>query len=636
VLLVNYRPEYEHRWGSKTAYSQLRLDSLPAESAQELLAALLGPDPLLAPLMQMLVKRGNPFFLEETVRTLVETGALVGQRGGYRLTRPVETLQVPTTVQTILAARIDRLPAEEKQLLQAASVIGKDVPYILLAAIADQPEQTLRQGLAHLQEAEFLYETQLFPDLEHTFKHALTHEVTYGSLLQERRRQLHAQIVTAIERLYADRLSEHVERLAHHALRGHLWDKAVRYGRHAGTRALDRSAAREALAHFDQARVALQELPESRERTEQLIDLCFEQRTALMSLGEFARLGEVLDEGRALAESLGDRRRLGWALGYQAALSSLLGEHARSIEAGENACAIAEAVGDLGLRVVANYYLGQALWFAGDPSRAADPVRTAIALVENAPLGERFGLAGLPAVHACWILAAVLAELGEFAQAIATGDKGLRIAQTAGHTYSEVLAHMGLGYAHLRHGDFAAATRVLEQGLALCRATEIRVLLPYVAAFLGSAYLASGRGADALLSLEEAVEAITAIRMLAIRSWVITFQAEAYLVLGRNAQAHKQSERAVALARDYQQRGWEAWSLKLLGDIHAREPIDVEQSGDAYRHALALATELGMRPLVAHCHFGLAKLYRQTRKREKAQEHFTTATTMYREMDMRF
>ncbi len=132
LLLVNYRPEYQHRWGSKTAYSQLRLDSLPAESAQELLAALLGPDPGLAPLMQMLVKRGNPFFLEETVRTLVETGALVGERGAYRLTRPVESLQVPATVQTILAARIDRLPPEEKQLLQAASVIGKDVPYAIL------------------------------------------------------------------------------------------------------------------------------------------------------------------------------------------------------------------------------------------------------------------------------------------------------------------------------------------------------------------------------------------------------------------------------------------------------------------------------------------------------------------------
>jgi len=173
-------------------------------------------------------------------------------------------------------------------------VVSKDVPYALLAAIAEQPEETLRRGLAHLQEAEFLYETQLFPDLEHTFKHALTHEVTYGSLLSDRRKALHAQIVAAIERLYADRVSEQMERLAQHALRGHLWDKAVRYSRQAGTRALDRSAAREALAHFEQARAALRELPESRERTEQLIDLCFEQRHALFQLGELEQADTVL------------------------------------------------------------------------------------------------------------------------------------------------------------------------------------------------------------------------------------------------------------------------------------------------------------------------------------------------------
>ena len=143
-------------------------------------------------------------------------------------------------------------------------------------------------------------------------------------------------------------------------------------------------------------RGALRELPESRERTEQLIDLCFQQRNPLYPLGELARLGEVLSEARVLAEGLGDQRRLGWVLAYQASLLSVLGEHARAIEAGERACAIAEAVGDLGLRVVANYYFGQALWLAGDLHREGDALRAVIALVQGTPLGERFGLAGLP------------------------------------------------------------------------------------------------------------------------------------------------------------------------------------------------------------------------------------------------
>ena len=262
LLLVSYRPEYEHRWGGKTYYSQLRLDTLPVESTAELLGALLGPDQGLDLLKQMLLKRGNPFFLEETVRALAETGDLVGDRGAYRLTRPVQALQVPPTVQTILAARIDRLPAEEKQLLQTASVVGKDVAYAILATIAEQPEEGLRLGLTHLQEAEFLYETRVFPDREYTFKHALTHEVAYGTLLQTRRQALHARIVEVTERLYADRMPEHLDLLSHHASRGEVWEKAVLYLRQAGEKALVRSANREAAAYFSQALVAMQNLRE--------------------------------------------------------------------------------------------------------------------------------------------------------------------------------------------------------------------------------------------------------------------------------------------------------------------------------------------------------------------------------------
>ena len=637
LLLVNYRPEYEHRWGSKTAYSQLRLDSLPAESAQQLLAALLGADSGLAPLTQMLVKRGNPFFLEETVRTLVETGALVGERGAYRLTRPVETLQVPSAVQTILAARIDRLPQEEKQLLQAASVIGKDVPYALLAAIAQQPHDTLQRRLAHLQEAEFLYETQLFPDLEHTFKHALTHEVTYGSLLQERRAMLHAQIVAAIEQLYVDRLSEYVQRLAHHALRGQLWDQAVRYNRQAGNRALDRSVLREALAHFDQARAALEELPANRRRTEQLIDLCFAHRNTLFPLGEFSRLAEVLVEARALAERLGDQRRLARSLVYQTSLRSvILGEHAGAIEAGQGACAIAEAVGDLGLRVTARYFLGQALWLAGDLRAAVETLRVAVALAKDTPPGERFGSVGLAAAVAWLWLSVVLAERGEFAGAIDAGEEALRIAQAASHSYSEVWARWSLGISHLYRGDFAQATGVLEQGLALCRAMELRLALPAVTSALGCAYLWSGRTADALPLLEEAVDGITAMGMLGFKPWPVTALAEAYLIVGRIAEAQEQAQQAAALARAHRAQGLEARALRLLGDILGYDSAHMEQAGDSYRQALALATELEMRPLVAHCHLSLGKLHGSTGEHEDARVHLATAGTLYREMDMPF
>src|SRR5262245_41644197 len=197
---------------------------------------------------------------------------------------------MPATVQAILAARIDRLTPEDKRLLQTAAVIGTEVPWPLLHAIADTPEAGLHRGLGQLQAAEFLYETSLFPEHAYTFKHALTHEVAYRSLLQERRRALHTRIVEAIEGLFADRLTEQVERLAHHAVRGEVWDKALTYGRQAGEKAQARSAYREAVVCFEQALSALTHLPEQHTTREQAIDLRLALRSALLPLGDLGRI----------------------------------------------------------------------------------------------------------------------------------------------------------------------------------------------------------------------------------------------------------------------------------------------------------------------------------------------------------
>jgi len=234
LLLVNYRHEYQHGWGSKTYYTQIRLDPLPVESAQELLGSLMGDDPGLQRSKRLLIDRteGNPFFLEECVRTLVEIGVLAGERGAYRLTKPLDTMQVPATIQAVLAARIDRLAPEDKTILQTAAVIGKDFPLALLQTVADSSEEAVQASLGRLQIAEFLYETALYPEAEYTLKHALTLEVAYNSLLHERRRMLHARIIEAFEKLYPERVADRVNWLAHHAFRGEVWGKALKYSRH--------------------------------------------------------------------------------------------------------------------------------------------------------------------------------------------------------------------------------------------------------------------------------------------------------------------------------------------------------------------------------------------------------------------
>jgi predicted ATPase len=253
----------------------------------------------------MLIARteGNPFFLEESVRTLVETGSLAGTPGAYRLVQPLQGMPVPATVQAVLAARIDRLPPEDKRLLQTAAVIGTDVPFALLRAIADAPEAALHRILAHLQAAEFLYETHLFPEQDYTFKHALTHEVAYGSLLLERRRVLHGRLVEALEEFAPERGAEQVDRLAHHALRGEVWDKAVTYCQQAGTRAFDRAAFGEAVAAFEQALQALAHLPEDGDTSVLAIELRLALGDALAALGEYGRRLAVVARGRGVSPS---------------------------------------------------------------------------------------------------------------------------------------------------------------------------------------------------------------------------------------------------------------------------------------------------------------------------------------------
>jgi class 3 adenylate cyclase/tetratricopeptide (TPR) repeat protein len=636
LLLVNYRPEYQHGWGSKTYYTQLRLDPLPPTSADEFLQALVGSDPSLAPLTQLLVARtqGNPFFLEESVRTLVETGVLVGERGAYCLVQPLEGLQVPATVQAVLAARIDRLPQEEKRLLQTAAVIGTEVPWPLLQAIADAPDEALHRGLAHVQAAEFLYETRLFPERVYTFKHALTHEVAYGGLLHERQRLLHGRIVAAIEQHYADRLTDQVERLAHHALRGEVWDKAVAYSRQAGDKAVARSANREAVACFEQALLALEHLPEGRERHEQAIDVRFGLRHALGQRLEPGRILTYLQEAEGLAQALGDQHRLGWATAYISDQFWLAGDPQRAVEVGQRTLALAGTLGDAALQVVTHLFLGRAYHGLGDYPQAMDFLRQNLVALEGELLRERFGLAGLPSVQSRTMLARCLAELGAFTEGLAHGEEGLRIAEAVNQPNSLFAACYGIGHVYLLRGEFHQALPCLERGLEVGRVWDIPLFFPVVSWTLGYVYVLAGRVSDALPLLEQRVST-DAIGIMSgtVRVWL----SEAYLRLGRLDEALALAVRGLEICRTQAQQGQQAWALRLLGEIHAhRQPPQAEPAEAAYREALVLADELGMRPLQAHCHRGLGTLYAQTGQREQAHSELSAAIDLYRAMDMTF
>jgi tetratricopeptide (TPR) repeat protein len=638
LLLVNYRPEYQHGWGSKTSYSQMRLDALPAASAEELLDALLGNDPGLAPLKQLLVKRGNPFFLEETVRTLEETKALAGERGRYRLTQPVQTIQVPATVQVILAARIDRLAPEDKRLLQSASVVGKDVAFALLQAIADLSDEALRRGLDHLQAAEFLDEAGLFPDLEFSFKHALTHEVTYGSLLQERRRALHARIVGAIEALHRERLGEQIERLAHHAFRGEVREKAVDYLRQAGLKAAARSALPDARVWFEQALDVLAALPESPSTLEQGFEIFLELRPVLNLLGEVRRVLERLREAETVAERLNDDRRRGRVWAFMMNAHSLLGELDAAFVAGARALEIAGRLEDVRLRILTTTYLEQAHFFLGDYERVVELATEDLAALPADSVYEHFGSTMAISVYARYWLVMSLAELGRFAEAAPYAAEVLQLAEPTHHAYTVGMAHHAVARLHLLKGDWAKARSLIEHGIAAFRTGNIVLNLSDAVASSAWVLAQVGEASEALTRLQEGeqlIEGHTQRGIVGFRGGSYRVLGRAGLLLGRLDEARSLGARAVKYSPSH--AGFAAHALHLLGDIAIHPDRFDAESGEAhYRKALALAEPRGMRPLVAHCHLGLGKLYRRTGKRQEAQEHLTTATTMYREMDMGF
>jgi tetratricopeptide (TPR) repeat protein len=638
LLLVSYRPVYRHPWGATTYFTLLQLENLPADGTGELLEALLGEDPGLAPLKDVLVGRGNPFFLEETVRTLVETNALEGDRGRYRLVQPVDTLEVPPTVQTLLAARIDRLPPEAKRLLQVTSVIGKDVPFALLRTIAGLPEEALRRELEDLQSAEFLYEKRLDEDLEYAFKHALTHEVTYSGLPPARRRELHAQIVSAIEMLHRDRLGEQIERLAHHALRGELREKAVAYLRQAGNKAARHSALAGARAWFEQALAILERLPEDRSTLEHAFEIRLELRPVLHQLGDIRQTLERLREAEALAGRLNDEHRRGRVCAFMTNAHVLLNDLDEALVTGSRALEIAGRLGDLRLRILTTAYLELAHHSRGEYGRVVELATENLATLPADWAYEYPGATAPRSVLDRHFLVMALAPLGRFAEAADYEAEGLRLAESTHHPFSVGMACFAAGMFHLLRGNWVRARSLIEQEIAATRTGNVVLLLPW--AIASSAWILAqlGEPSEALTQMEEGeqlLERQAASGILAHQCWGYHSLGRASLLVGHLDAAQRHGNHAVECSA--RQPGFAAYALHLLGDIASHlDRFDAAEAEACYRNALALAEPRGMRPLVAHCHLGLGKLYRRTGKRQQAQEHLVTAATMYREMDMRF
>jgi class 3 adenylate cyclase/DNA-binding winged helix-turn-helix (wHTH) protein/tetratricopeptide (TPR) repeat protein len=633
--LLTCRPTFTSPWGGRTHVTLLSMPRLASQQVTQMVQWL-GENQLSAAQRQHIVAQtdGIPLFVEEVTKLVLAAHRLQGHtdQEGSESARPA--VRIPVTLQDSLMARLDQLgPA--KSTAQLGATIGREFPAALLWAVTPLDEDVVRQDLKQLVDAELLYQRGVGATAVYQFKHALIQDAAYQSLLKSTRQQYHRRIAQALAERFPETAETQPALVAQHYHAAGLYAQALSYWQRAGQRALERSAYHEAVASLEQGLEALTHMPQTRATLEQAIDLRLALRTALRPLGDFRSILTALREAEAIAAALDDSCRLAQISVFLSNQLYIMGAYEQALAAGQRA--LATAGRDISLHVLANQCLGTIYVFQGNYDRAINCFRQTIASLDEAQHRERFGQVVPPAVNSRAHLAWCYAERGMFAEGSVLREESLRIAEVVDHPASLMTVLWGIGLLCLRQGDLHRALPMLEQVVSLCQDTDLQGYVPRVAPALGAAYTLAGRVVAAVPLLTQAMEQTTVKETVAYQALCSLPLSEAHLVAGRMEEAHALAEGALAHACEHQERGNQAYALRLLGDIAARrEPPALEQAEAHYQYALALAEALGMRPLQAHCHRSLGTLYYQAGRAVLARGALSTAIAMYRAMDMTF
>ncbi len=631
LLLVNYRPEYRHDWGSKTYYTQLRLDPLPPESAEALLGVLLGPDPSFGDVRRLLIARtqGNPFFLEESVRSLVETGVLVGDRGAYRLGRSIATIEIPVTVQAVLAARIDRLPEDEKDLLQTAAVVGRDVSFAVLEAIVDRPVNDLRRGLASLQAAEFLYEASTSPDLEYTFKHALTQEVAYQSLLKESRARRHEDIAQVLEQRFPSLAESRPDLLAHHYTEAGLGARAIPYWHRAGQRASERSAHLEAIAHLTRGLELVAILPAGTEHIPQELELQAALAVSLMATQGFAapEVGRAYARLRELCGYAGETAQVGDAVAGLCVYHIVRAEFVPARELGEELLRLGQRVPDPELLLLAHNALMGALFRIGEFAGSLDHAEQGVALHDSGQHRAHAVRHGFdPGANLRAGGAWTLWMLGYPDRALRWASDAVALARELGHRHAlaQILYYAARlhqfrrdPHAVAEHAEACVAISV-EHGFSFWRADGIKLL--------GWALAMQGRHTEGLAHIREGLSAYRATGALTGVPYDLALLAEVCGQAGLVEEGFAALGEALAILDRTGERNYEAELRRLEGELRLKREEPTEEAESCFRRALDIARRQGARSLELRAAMSLARVLAGRDRRDEAR---TTLSDVY-------
>ena len=621
LLLLTYRPGYQHAWGRKSYFEEVRLAALAPEPSEALLDALLGVDDSVTPLKRVLIERtgGNPLFIEESVRALVDMKCLAGDPGGFRLERMPGTVQIPATARAMIAARIDRLEAEDKRVLQAASVIGRDIPFTLLEAVVDAPAEELAAGIGRLQAGEFLYEQRLFPDLEYTFRHALTQEVAYQTLVRATREHYHARVATALETRFPAIADTQPERLAAHYTEAGRAREAIGYWRSAAERALQRSANREAIGHLTRALALVERLADPRERVEQELALQLAIRAPLVALRGYTapEVERACSRARELCQQAGDLPHLVDALLGLQLYYLVRAQLGTAYEIAQSLQRQAEAAGDTAAAARTGPAVGLIQYFMGD--LVASRATLEHSLDGGVPeIGVVFTTH--PRQSALTYLGFTLCLLGYPDQALARIHGGMAFADGLAHPFSRAYGQFYAAMLHHLRGEWALAGERADQVIAV--ATEHG--FPHWAT-LGSIVQAAARAClspspAAIEQVERGVASLAKTGADLARPRYLGLLAEAHLHLGQMEAGLRAADAALVAAAGTDERYFEAELHRLRGALLLGGP-DPDHAGaeDAFQRALAIARRQQARFLELRAARSLSALWAAAGRRADAR-----------------
>jgi class 3 adenylate cyclase/tetratricopeptide (TPR) repeat protein len=613
--------------------TRIDLNALDETSGAELLDALLGTEAGLSELKKRLLGHtgGVPIFMEEVVRRLTDTGALVGERGAYTLTIAPEDIGIPLSVQNIIATRVDALPAAAKRVLQSAAVLTKPITASLLMAMSELSDEELAVTIKLIEEAGFLTAVRVAPDVEFAFAHELMREVVYSALMREQRRALHGKALAACLQVLPDRVGEFAGPLSHHAYESQNWGMVLRFSREAAVRALERSAFREAAVQFQRAIESINRQSASRTLNEIAIDVRLQSRLAFSATSQLAVWIEYAKEAEEMAAAIGDDRRELTAIINRALAINFAGSPAESLKLTEPALQRAIKNGFEDLELSAWYTIAQAHYAAGEFRKATDLLTGQVERLRGGSLLKRFGTAGTTSVLFLTMTAIATASMGEFDRSRPALDEAAEIAGQTGRPYDSVSCYYGRGLLFMYSGHPAKAIGEFRKGLDVCREFSINLFIPLIVGQLGAALAAVGSHEQAIRLLDRVVKESTVLGHNAATAFANYALASAYREAGKLSEAIELAETWLAVAVRYGLRAVEMRFLHLLGILRSDQG-DTVAAELLLSRATELAKALEAGPTIAQVQLSLAQLWSKASDYSRAVQAAESATLLYRQL----